>query len=120
MANDEGIPDGWVRQCVDRIVDECGYASYNELAIALGKNRANIDAWIARNTYGRDGMTTLHDKTGADANWLLARGDVAFPTGLGDKMIATIGMVVITHKDMHKSPDEISAVVRQACESRHK
>lgn len=81
MANDEGIPEGWVRQCIDRIVDECGYASYNELAIALGKNRANIDAWIARNTYGRDGMTSLHDKTGADANWLLARGEVAFPTG---------------------------------------
>lgn len=81
MANDEGIPEGWVRQCIDRIVDECGYASYNELANALGKNRANIDAWIARNTYGRDGMTTLHDKTGADANWLLARGELAFPTG---------------------------------------
>lgn len=45
--------------------------------------------------------------------------DRKFPA-LGDKMIATIGMVVITHKDMHKSPDEISAVVRQACESRHK
>lgn len=45
--------------------------------------------------------------------------DRKFPA-LGDKMIAAIGAVVITQKDTRKSPDEISAIVRQACESRHK
>jgi hypothetical protein len=36
---------------------------------------------------------------------------------LSDKRLGLLGMVVVTQKDMGKSPDEISAVARRACES---
>lgn len=95
-------------------------------------------ATVISGCYGPNGEDYLGDKEACDqsaeaAHYIAAKSisignvnrvvgevvaDRKFPA-LGDKMIAAIGMVVITQKDIHKSPDEISAVVRQACESRH-
>jgi len=81
-SNDAILPPGWVRQCLDRILQDCGYASYNELADEIGESGANVNAWMTRNSpYGRTGAPMLHDKTGANINWLMARSDDAFPDG---------------------------------------
>lgn len=36
---------------------------------------------------------------------------------LSDKQLGLLGVVIVTQKDIGKSPEEISAVARRACES---
>lgn len=76
------LPAGTVRDRLATIIESCGYPSLAELGDELGLNsRAVISSWQTRNSYGNEGAALLHDKTGADINWLMGRGDVPFPTG---------------------------------------
>jgi hypothetical protein len=36
---------------------------------------------------------------------------------MGDKAVAAVGMLVITQKQLHKTPDEIGALAKQTCEA---
>ncbi len=82
---------GTVSEKLDYIKVECGIDTDTELADILGlKSSQVINNWRKRNSWTREAMDRIPDRTGASLDWLRGYGATAFPNGPKVKKAASL------------------------------